>query len=108
MRKRKCRILYIFWLLVFLQSALEVNACGVRNTFFDDYDTYLAPSDDAPAFNAPIYHFHLDLDPPGLCPYQYSLEIAEHDLFGPLCSCQKRKNNVPPISLNLLYSVLII
>lgn len=36
------RIFGLLWLLFFLQDALEVNACGIENTFNDDYDTYIA------------------------------------------------------------------
>ncbi|WP_291529696.1 hypothetical protein [Bacteroides sp. UBA939] len=34
------KVFHIFWLLLFLQAALEINACGIENTFDDEYDTY--------------------------------------------------------------------
>ncbi|MDR2916118.1 MAG: hypothetical protein LBV74_15050 [Tannerella sp.] len=36
------KVFYLFWSLLFLQAALETNACGIENTFNDEYDTYTA------------------------------------------------------------------
>lgn len=38
------KIFCLLWLLFFLQDALEVSACGIENTFNDEYDTYIAAS----------------------------------------------------------------
>lgn len=35
------KILFLLVTLFFTLSALEVNACGIENTFFDEYDTYI-------------------------------------------------------------------
>lgn len=34
-------ITFYFLTFFYLLSALEVNACGIQNTFFDEFDTYI-------------------------------------------------------------------
>lgn len=35
------RLLISIAITIYILSALEVNVCGIENTFFDDYDTYI-------------------------------------------------------------------
>lgn len=105
-RMKMKKLFHIFWLLLFLQAALEVNACGIENTFDDEYDTYTTaatvsipnPVDTVVGFdfyftcvNVHLWNCFGEL--PGINIYNYYPENS--DTFQP-----------PPI--NILHSVWII
>ncbi|WP_353333781.1 hypothetical protein [Bacteroides sedimenti] len=109
MKKKKYKILYIFWLFLFLQSALEIDACGIKNTFFDSYDTYIAPSDSSAVTNLHPISLDVDFKAFSTCLY-FSSDLLPRmlcDVF--VCyPCPEKRNCVKPPSLNQLYDVWII